>query len=57
MEALKLLHEGMANVLRDIGYNQVNVQLPPEIADSFGKRLERSFGWARNHWKIWGIRF
>ncbi len=57
MGALRLLHRGMAQELRQLGYSEVNVQLPPPVAAKFGRRLQRSFGWMRNHWENWFIRF
>ena len=38
------------------GYRESNAFLPPSIAEKFGKRLERSFGWVRN-WPSWCKRF
>lgn len=56
LDALRLLHMDMPGILRNLGYTECNVQIPPEISDSFGRRLERTFGWVRNRWKLWGIR-
>ena len=53
MTALRLLHEDLAKQVKALGYNEVDAQLPPEIAEKFGRRLERSFGWVRNEWRTW----
>ena len=54
---LKALHHGMAECLRALGYTETNAQIPPDIAKVFGNRLRRSFGWVRNTWENWFIRF
>ena len=50
--AIRLLHEGMAEVLRGRGYNGAEAYLPPTLAKKFGRRLEKLFGWTRN-WPSW----
>lgn len=57
MKALGLIHEGMATALRDKGYTIASVGLHPRIARAFGRRLERSFGWLKNQFGWWSIRF
>lgn len=57
LRALILLHQDMAIALRNIGYTELSVQVDESIADKFGRRLERTFGWVRNYWKTWTIRF
>lgn len=52
-DALRLLHASMATRLRAKLYTSAECFLPPEIADKFGRRLERSFGWVRNAWRNW----
>jgi len=49
---LRLLHEEMACVLKEKGYDGVEAFLPPSVSGKFGKRLERTFGWIRN-WSSW----
>lgn len=56
MAALRMLHQAMASHLKELGYNETNVFLPPQIEKSFGGRLQRSFGWKPN-WKSWFLRF
>ena len=56
MAALRLLHEGMALCLREKGIKSVEAYLPPTMAQRFGRRLERTFGWTRN-WKSWHKEF
>ena len=57
LSAWKLLHGAMAQELRNLSYNSVEAFLPPSIAEKFGRRLERTFGWVKNHWSNWAIRF
>ncbi|MGA7885894.1 MAG: hypothetical protein WCA44_09135 [Acidobacteriaceae bacterium] len=52
IHALRLLHEHMATELRGMGYHSVEAFLPPSIAEKFGRRLERTFRWAKN-WPSW----
>lgn len=53
MDALKLAHPSMAAALRDIGYQTAECFLPPEVQESFGNRLIRTFGWVHN-WHSFG---
>lgn len=46
--AMRILHEGMGAALKSKGWGEVNAFVPPEIAESFGRRLSKSFGFARN---------
>lgn len=48
LHAIRLLHEGMAPVVKAKGYSEVNAFVHPKIAEKFGKRLMRSFGWVAN---------
>lgn len=56
MDALKMAHSSMATSLRDIGYNNAEAFVPPDIASAFGRRLERTFRWVKN-WQSWTIGF
>ena len=56
LHAIRLLHDHMASILRDLGYNEANVFLPPRLERSFGRRLMRSFSWVRN-WESFAKRF
>ena len=49
---IRALHPAMADVLREKGYHSVEAFLPPELAATFGGRLERTFRWAKN-WQSW----
>ncbi len=49
---VRALHTHMADALRAKGYHSAEAFLPPPIAETFGKRLERTFGWVRN-WQSW----
>ncbi len=50
--ALRLLHQEMSIKMKDLGYASVEAFLPPAIAEKFGRRLERSWGWIKN-WPSW----
>lgn len=52
MQALRIAHGAMPGMLRARGYSHAECFLPPGIAERFGRRLARSFGWARN-WASW----
>lgn len=54
MRVLRIAH-GCLGMLAARGYTSLEVFLPPEIAEKFGQRLVRSFGWVRN-WASWGRR-
>lgn len=56
MSAIRQLHQGMAEKLRAKDYNSCEVFLPPQIAEKFGKRLERTWNWVKN-WQSWTTRF
>lgn len=56
LAALRMMHRAMAEELRKLGYSQAECFLPPSIAERFGRRLERSWGWARN-WVSYNIHF
>jgi hypothetical protein len=49
---IRSLHQHMADALRAKGYHSAEAFLPPEIAETFGGRLERTFRWVRN-WPSW----
>lgn len=53
LHAMRMLHQSLEKCLAD-DYTEANAFLPPQIAERFGKRLERSFGWVRN-WSSWCI--
>lgn len=50
--ALRLLHKHLAQELLRIGYYNAEAFLPPSLAEKFGRRLEKTFGWVRN-WPSW----
>ena len=56
LHGLRLLHTAMAEELKAKGYTEANAFLPPCVALQFGRRLERSFAWAKN-WPSWFRRF
>jgi len=52
LRGIRILHEGMATVLRKKDYTQVNCFLPPSLEKSFGRRLMNNFGWVRNWFSL-----
>lgn len=56
MEAIGMLHKGMAIVLRELRYNSCEAFIPPSVASKFGRRLERTWRWVKN-WQSWTLRF
>lgn len=54
--AIRMLHSALAEELRQKGYREANAFLPPQVEKSFGRRLMRTFGWARN-WASFCIHF
>jgi hypothetical protein len=56
LHAIRLLHSALRTELKRLGYNGAEAFLPPSIASTFGRRLERSFGWVKN-WASWTLNF
>lgn len=56
MSAMKMLHDGMAKSLRAKLYTDIELFIPPQIAEKFGRRLERTFQCVKN-WPSWVLRF
>jgi len=56
LHAIRLLHESMKWALKQKGYSDANAFLPPRIAKSSGRRLQRTFGWLRA-WDSYFVRF
>ncbi len=50
LQGLTKLHEVVRLDLNGKGIEQVHAWLPPQIADSFGQRLVRDFGWEKSPW-------
>ena len=57
IEALALLHESLAQRLRELRYNSCEAFLPESVSKKFGRRLERTFGWIRNPLASWTKHF
>src|SRR5579859_3938883 len=47
LRMIRQFHEEGAIQLKARGYRSLEAFLPPPIAESFGRRLIRSFGWCR----------
>lgn len=56
LAAVQAFHAAMGDALKEKGYHEANAFLPPQIADKFGRRLTRTFGWVKN-WSSWARRF
>jgi len=56
LAAIRLLHEAVPPLLKAKGYNSIEAFIPPQLAGTFGRRLERTWGWVRN-WQSWCKRF
>lgn len=56
LHAIRLLHESLIPALKAKGYREVNAAIPPDIANSFGKRLCKTFDWVQN-WVSFRKRF
>ena len=57
LAAIRLLHRALGEELRQKGYHEAEVALPGPIAKRFGRFLSRRFGWTKNAWEIWFLRF
>ena len=52
LAAIRSLHEPMTQELIRRGYKEANIFIPPKLEKSFGRHMERFFGWVRN-WPSW----
>lgn len=55
LRALAMVHEFMREELAARGYKEANCFLPPEIEQSYGRHLQRIFGWQRS-WQGYTMR-
>lgn len=49
-EALKFLHEFFRREMKSRGVIQGHVFIPPGMEKSFGRRLQKHFGWVPSRW-------
>lgn len=56
LSILRAMHNQMGLKLRDLGYTEANIFIPPTICGRFGRRLRKTFGWVSN-WPSLAIRF
>jgi len=56
VHAVRLLQEDLMCVMKQRGYNSCEAFIPPALAERFGRRLEKTFGWVRN-WQSWSRSF
>lgn len=54
LAAIRMVQEDRG-VLRKLQYSTVECFIEPSFARRFGRRLEKSLGWARN-WPSWSLR-
>lgn len=54
--AMNVMHSAMSRALRELRYTSVEAFVSPSIAEKFGRRLERTWGWVKN-WASFTIRF
>jgi hypothetical protein len=50
LEAFSHLHEASRQVAAAAGVSDVHAWLPPEIENTFGRRLMSEFGWKKQLW-------
>lgn len=53
VNALQMLHDGMSEELRKLGYSETNCFLPPQVEKTFGNRLRKMFGWRPNWFSLY----
>lgn len=51
-EILMQLHLSAHKAVKALGYTDANAWVPPEVVKSFGRRLQRVFGWKRSVWEV-----
>ncbi len=55
MQAIRMLHEAIRDMIVPKGFKEANAFLPPAIEKSHGRHLVKLFGWAKN-WPSFTIR-
>ncbi len=51
-EAFMELHWASHREALAMGYTDAHAWVPPEVAKSFGRRLQRVFGWKKSVWDV-----
>jgi hypothetical protein len=51
-EAFLQLHLAAHKALKAMGFTDCHAWLPPQVAKSFGRRLQRVFGWQKSVWDV-----
>jgi hypothetical protein len=51
-EAFTELHLAAHRAVRALGFRDAHCWVPPQVAKSFGRRLERIFGWRKSVWTV-----
>lgn len=51
-ECFLQLHLAAHKAVKALGFTDVHAWVPPQVAKSFGRRLQRVFGWKRSIWEV-----
>ena len=51
-EAFLQLHLGAHKAVKALGFTDVHAWVPPQVSKSFGRRLQRVFGWKKSVWDV-----
>lgn len=51
-EAFMQLHLAAHKAVKEMGFRDAHCWLPPQVAKSFGRRLQRVFGWKKSIWDV-----
>ncbi len=51
-EALMQLHLSAHGAVKALGFTDANAWVPPQVVKSFGRRLQRVFGWKKSVWDV-----
>jgi len=51
-EIFMQLHLAAHMAVKELGFTDANCWVPPQVAKSFGRRLQRVFGWKKSVWDV-----
>jgi len=51
-EAFLELHLAAHKAVKALGFTDANCWIPPQVVKSFGRRLQRVFGWRKSVWEV-----
>lgn len=52
-EAFLQLHLAAHKAVKELGFTDCHAWVPPQVSKSFGRRLQRVFGWKRSIWEVY----